>query len=90
MATALVSLALNRQPARKLAMTGELTLTGQVLAVGGIREKAIAARRLGIRELVLPEDNRRDFEELPGHIRKGLRVHFASTYDDVFAAVFGR
>lgn len=90
MATALISLALGRQPKRKLAMTGELTLTGQVLAVGGIREKAIAAKRLGIRELVLPEDNRRDVEELPAHVRKGLTIHFASHYDDVFAVAFGR
>lgn len=88
MATALLSLARNQKPQRPLAMTGELTLTGEVLAVGGIREKVIAAKRVGIRELILPEPNRRDYEELPEHIRDGLTVHFAKRYDDVFRVVF--
>ncbi len=88
MATALLSLARGEKPRRPLAMTGELTLTGEVLPVGGIREKVIAARRVGIRELILPEANRRDFEELPGYIRQGLTVHFAAHYDAVFAVVF--
>jgi ATP-dependent Lon protease len=90
MATALLSLARNERPRRPLAMTGELTLTGQVLPVGGIREKVIAAKRAGIKELVLPEPNRRDYEELPDHIRAGLTVHFAGQYDDVFRVVFGK
>ncbi|MET0378420.1 MAG: endopeptidase La [Spongiibacteraceae bacterium] len=90
MATALLSLARNQKPLRALAMTGELTLTGEVLAVGGIREKVIAAKRAGIKELILPEPNRRDFDELPEHIRQELVVHFAATYPDVFAAVFIR
>ncbi|RLA38155.1 MAG: endopeptidase La [Gammaproteobacteria bacterium] len=87
MATALLSLARKRKP-RSLAMTGELTLTGQVLPVGGIREKVIAARRIKIRELILPESNRGDFEELPDHIRDGITVHFASDYPDVAEVVF--
>lgn len=90
MATALLSLARNERPLRPLAMTGELTLTGEVLPVGGIREKVIAAKRARIKELILPEPNRRDYEELPEHIRSGLTVHFASQYSDVFAVVFGR
>ena len=77
MATALISLARGIKPAN-IAMTGELTLTGRVLAVGGIREKVIAARRQGISELVLPEDNRRDYDELPEYIKSGMTVHFAS------------
>lgn len=88
MATALLSLARNQKPKRPLAMTGELTLTGEVLAVGGIREKVIAAKRAGIKELILPAPNRRDFDELPDHIRKGLAVHFAATFTDVLAVVF--
>jgi ATP-dependent Lon protease len=76
MATALLSLAKNRKIARPLAMTGELTLTGQVLPVGGIREKVIAARRVGIHELILPDDNRRDFDKLPEHIRAGMTRAF--------------
>jgi ATP-dependent Lon protease len=70
-------------------MTGELTLTGQVLPVGGIREKVIAARRIGIAELILPDANRRDFDKLPAHIRAGLTVHFAKRFQDVAQVVFG-
>ena len=88
MATALLSLARGQKP-RPLAMTGELTLTGQVLAVGGIREKVIAARRSRIKELILPEANRGDYEELPDYIREGLTVHFAKQYKDVVPVVFG-
>jgi len=87
MASALLSLARNK-PVRNLAMTGELTLTDQVFPVGGIREKVIAARRAGIRELILPADNRSDFEEVPDHIRKGLKVHFACTYQDLLPRLF--
>lgn len=89
MATALVSLARNQRPLRPLAMTGELTLTGEVLPVGGIREKVIAAKRVGIKELILPEACRRDYEELPEHIRAGLTVYFAEWFKDVFEVVFG-
>ncbi|MDO8860542.1 endopeptidase La [Haliea sp. E1-2-M8] len=88
MATALISLARKERIKRPLAMTGELTLTGQVLAVGGIREKVIAARRIKIPELILPAASRRDFEELPDYLREGLQVHFARTYREVFEFVF--
>ncbi|MDH5172475.1 MAG: endopeptidase La, partial [Gammaproteobacteria bacterium] len=87
-ATALVSLARKERIKRPLAMTGELTLTGQVLPVGGIREKVIAARRSKIMELILPHANRRDFEELPGYLREGINVHFARTFREVFECVF--
>jgi ATP-dependent Lon protease len=87
MASALLSLARGK-PVRNIAMTGELTLTGQVFPVGGIREKVIAARRAGIRELILPQDNRSDFEEVPEHIRKGIKVHFASVFEDVVPLLF--
>jgi len=89
MATALLSLARDERIARPLAMTGELTLTGQVLPVGGIREKCIAAKRIGVMELILPDDNRRDFERLPEFVRAGLTVHFAKHYRDVARLVFG-
>ena len=88
MATALLSLARKERIKRRLAMTGELTLTGQVLAVGGIREKVIAARRSNIMELILPTANKKDFEELPDYLRQGINVHFARTYRDVFHYVF--
>jgi len=88
MATALLSLARKERIGRRLAMTGELTLTGQVLGVGGIREKVIAARRSNIMELILPMANRKDFEELPDYLREGINVHFARTYREVFHFVF--
>ncbi len=89
MATALLSLARNERIRRPLAMTGELTLTGQVLPIGGVREKVIATRRTRIHELILPEANRRDYEELPEHIRTGMTVHFASHFREVAEIVFG-
>lgn len=88
MATALLSLARNEAPRSDIAMTGELTLTGKVFPVGGIREKVIAARRIGLREVILPEANRPDFEELPDYIREGLTAHFAKRFDDVARIMF--
>ncbi len=88
MATALLSLARNQKIARPLAMTGELTLTGEVLAIGGVREKVIAARRVKIMELIMPEANRRDFDELPEHVREGVKIHFAKQFKDVVKVVF--
>ncbi|MDN3524178.1 endopeptidase La [Halomonas sabkhae] len=86
--TALLSLARHEPVDRPLAMTGELTLTGQVLPVGGIREKIIAARRSEIFEVILPDANRRDYEELPDYLREGMTVHFAGHYRDVARVVF--
>ena len=88
MTTAILSLALNKTIRRNIAMTGEITLTGKVLAVGGIREKIIAARRLGIKEVILPDACRRDFDELPEHIIEGLTVNFVRDYQEVFDIVF--
>ena len=88
MATALLSLARNEKISRPMAMTGELTLTGQVLPVGGIREKVIAARRQRIYDLILPDANRRDFDELPDHIKQGIDVHFAKHFRDVVKYTF--
>lgn len=86
--TALLSLALNKAPRKNLAMTGEITLTGEILAVGGIREKIIAARRQSIKEILLPEANRGDFDELPDYLKKGLKVTFADHFDDIVDAAF--
>jgi ATP-dependent Lon protease len=88
MTTALLSLARHQTINRPLAMTGELTLTGQVLPVGGIREKIIAARRSSIFEVILPAANRRDYDELPDFLREGMTVHFANRYQDVANVVF--
>lgn len=88
MATALISLAKQKKLKRKVAMTGELTLTGQVLPVGGIREKVIAARRVKIFELILPADNQRDYDELPEHLKENLTVHFVDHYSQVYKLLF--
>ncbi|MBF0176243.1 MAG: endopeptidase La [Magnetococcales bacterium] len=90
MTTVLLSLMRQEAVPRRLAMTGEITLTGQVLAVGGIREKVIAARRVGIRELILPEACRKDYSEVPDHIREGFTVHFVKKYPEVARIVFGK
>merc|ERR1719281_2217014 len=75
MASALVSLALDRPVKADLAMTGELTLTGKVLKVGGIKEKVIAARRERVTELILPRQNEADFSELKDYLRVGMTAH---------------
>ncbi|WP_439853737.1 endopeptidase La [Pseudomonas yamanorum] len=88
MASALLSLARNQPPKKGVAMTGELTLTGHVLPIGGVREKVIAARRQKIHELILPEPNRGSFEELPEYLKEGMTVHFAKRFADVAKVLF--
>ena len=88
MATALYSLATGRPLRKRIAMTGELTLTGRVMAIGGLKEKAIAARRAKIKTLIFPENNRSDFDELPDHIKKGITPHFISRFEDVLDICF--
>jgi ATP-dependent Lon protease len=83
MALALHSLATGQAPADDLAMTGELTLTGRVLPIGGVKEKTIGARRVGVSHLLFPEQNRQDFDELDDYIKEGITAHFASTFDQV-------
>ena len=90
MATALLSMITGRPVVRKLGMTGELTLTGRVLPIGGVKEKIIAVRRTGLQTVILPEANRKDFEELPDYLREGLAVHFARDYRDVYRVAFGQ
>jgi ATP-dependent Lon protease len=87
-ATALVSLALRKTIKRPLAMTGEVTLTGEILPVGGIREKIIAARRSGINEIILPKGSIPDIKKLPEHIKDGITFHFTQKYKDLFKIVF--
>src|SRR5947209_8920471 len=83
MATALAS-ALTQRPVRKdVAMTGEITLRGKVLAVGGVKEKVLAAHRAGLRTVILPQENERDLEEIPGHVREEMTFHFTVHCDEV-------
>lgn len=83
MATALASLATNRRIVNKLAMTGEITLRGQVLPIGGVKEKMLAAYRHGIKTVILPADNEKDLVEVPDEIRKGLTFKFVDTAREV-------
>ncbi|OQV18414.1 Lon protease-like protein, mitochondrial [Hypsibius exemplaris] len=86
--TALLSLAMGRPIPSDVAMTGEISLTGMVLPVGGIKEKTIAAKRAGVKTLILPEQNRKDFSDLPDFIRQDIDVHFVDHYRDLFPVVF--
>lgn len=69
-------------------MTGEVSLTGKVLPVGGIKEKVIAARRVGVNCVVLPAENRKDYDDLASFITQGLEVHFVDHYREIFPIVF--
>jgi len=89
MATALLSLVINKRIRDRLAMTGELSLTGQVLPVGGLREKTVAAKRNKIREIIIPAANEKDLDEIPEHVKKGLVFHPVSRMEEVIEIVFG-
>jgi len=83
MATALWSLLSGRPVRSGVAMTGEITLTGQVLPIGGLKEKALAAQRSGIRHVIAPARNAQDVDEIPKHLRRDLELHFVSRIEDV-------
>lgn len=87
-ASSLLSLAMNKAPKKGYAMTGELSLTGQVLAIGGIKEKTIAARRMGIFNIICPKANEDDVKELPVEVTEGVNYYFADTYEDVAKVIF--
>ncbi|HUU42215.1 MAG TPA: endopeptidase La [Planctomycetota bacterium] len=87
---AMVSLLTGKPVPGDVAMTGEITLSGKVLPVGGIKEKVLAAKRAEIRTVILPRRNEKDLEEVPKESRKGLRFVFAERIDDALKAVFGR
>ncbi len=86
MATAIISALTRRAVRRNVAMTGEITLRGKVLPVGGIKEKVLAAHRAGVDTVILPEENRRDYEEIPAHVQKDLTFKFVSHIDEVLTA----
>jgi len=86
MATALLSLALGKTTTRNLGMTGELTLTGRVYPIGGVREKLVAAKRAGLATVLLPKANERDYEELPALVTAGIAVRFVAHLDEVLEA----
>jgi ATP-dependent Lon protease len=88
MASALYSLVTGQPPADYMAMTGELTLSGLVMPIGGVKEKVIAARRAGVKTMILPEENRADYEDLDEHVTRGIAPQFARTFDDVRKTCF--
>jgi len=83
MATSIASALTQRKVRQELAMTGEITLRGKVLPVGGIREKILAAKRAGIKDIILCKDNKKDIEEIPAEYLKGVTFHYASDIQDV-------
>ncbi len=83
MALALYSLATGKAVKKGIAMTGELSLTGKVLPIGGVREKTIAARRVKVFELIFPAENKKDFDELPDYIKEGVTAHFVEYFEEV-------
>ncbi|HUX41050.1 MAG TPA: endopeptidase La [Rectinemataceae bacterium] len=85
MATALLSLVLGKKIKPWLAMTGELSLTGQVLPIGGLREKTVAAKRNKIRDIIIPKANEKDLDDIPEHVRKGISFHPVERFEEVVA-----
>lgn len=83
MATALASVFMNVPVRRDVAMTGEITLRGRVLPIGGLKEKILAARRAGIKTIIIPKQNAKDLDEVPKHVRRGMEFIYAETMDDV-------
>jgi len=88
MVTALLSLLIDTPVLHNLGMTGELTLTGRVLPIGGVKEKLVAARRTGLDTLIFPKDNERDIEELPEYIKEGITLHFVNHFDEIINIAF--
>ena len=89
MLTALVSLLIDKPVRRDLAMTGEITLRGQVMPVGGIKEKVLAAHRAGIKVLVLPQWNEKDLEDIPRKVLKTIEFHFVDKMRRVLEIALG-
>ncbi|KAF8101012.1 hypothetical protein N665_0211s0004 [Sinapis alba] len=89
MITSLLSLAMKKPVRKDLAMTGEVTLTGRILPIGGLKEKTMAARRSQVKVIIFPEANRRDFEDLEESVKEGLDVHFVDEYEQIFELAFG-
>ena len=86
--TSMVSLALGQPVPQDIAMTGEISLNGQVLAIGGVKEKTMAAAREGIKKLIFPKANEKDVNELPQYIKEGITFYYAAEYPDVFKILF--
>lgn len=86
--TAILSVLTGREIRQDIAMTGEITITGEVLPIGGVKEKVIGAHRAGIREVILPDENRPDVVDIPHEVAKEMKINFVKTYDEVEKLVF--
>jgi len=86
--TALLSLALNKPITQNIAMTGEVTLQGKVLKIGGLKEKVLAAQRELIKKVVVPKENKKEFMKLPDFLKEGIEVTYVENYEDVFKVTF--
>ncbi|MGH8165472.1 MAG: S16 family serine protease, partial [Rhodanobacteraceae bacterium] len=85
MTTAMASLYSGLPARTDIAMTGEVTLAGLVLPIGGVKEKVLAARRSGIRRVILPGGNKKDLRDLPDHVRQEMQFHFADRIEEVLS-----
>src|SRR3954462_11212413 len=90
MFTSLSSLLLNRPVRHDIAMTGEITLRGLVLPIGGLKEKTLAAKRAGIKEVIVPDRNRKDLPDIPDEVKNTLKFHFVKNVDEVLAIALGQ
>ncbi|MCL7041622.1 hypothetical protein MKW94_022835 [Papaver nudicaule] len=88
MITSMLSLAMKKHVKKDLAMTGEVTLTGKILPIGGVKEKTIAAKRSGVKTVLFPSANKRDYDELAENVKEGLNVHFVDDYSQIFDIAF--
>lgn len=86
--TAILSALTKKAFPRDVAMTGEITLRGKVLTIGGLNEKLLAAKRIGIKKVILPENNKKDLSEIDKAVYKGIDLIFVNTYDQVYKEVF--
>ena len=84
----MISLLSGKPVPNDLAMTGEITLKGKVLPIGGLKEKVLAAKRENITQIIVPKENTRDWDELPSYLKKGVHVHFVEDYKQVYQLVF--
>jgi ATP-dependent Lon protease len=88
MASCLLSLVTKRKIRNDLAMTGELSLVGRVLPIGGLKEKTIAAKRDKVKEIIIPDENLKDLDDIPENIKKGITFHAVKTMDEVIERLF--
>jgi ATP-dependent Lon protease len=89
MGISLLSLASGIPVKKKIGMTGELTLTGRVLPIGGLKEKLIAANTYKLQEVIMPAENEPDYDEIPDHLKKNIKAHFVKDFSSVIGIVFG-